>query len=215
MKTVSRRQAFTLIEFLVVLAIIGILAAITVPAIVSSLRGAQLSQAAQQVVNVLEFAHRTALTQNRTVEVRFYQLAKAEMPGENISSPATGKFRALQCFQYDDSGVATQIDKVQILPGSIIIDSNSTLSSLLDASQAKTTWTTGDPQISLPIVGTSYNTRAFDFQGGGSTTLSPIGRQWFITLHSSMDGDNLTSLPKDFSTLQMDPLNGHIQSFRP
>ena len=215
MKRASPRDAFTLIELLVVLAIIGILAALIAPAVVSSLRGAQLSQAAQQVVNELEFAHRTALTQNRTVEVRFYQLAKEEMPGEVTANPATGKFRAVQCFQYDAAGNATQIDKVHMLPGTIIFDSNSTLSTLLGASQTKTTWTTGDPQVSLPTVGTSYNVRAFDFQGGGGTTLPPVGNQWFVTLHSSTDGDNLATLPKNFSTLQVDALNGHIQNFRP
>jgi uncharacterized protein (TIGR02596 family) len=213
----SGQQAFTLVELLVVLGIIAILAVLTVPAVLSSIRGSQLSQAAQQVVNEVDFAHRTALTQNRTVEVRFYQFARAGMPGEVAATPATGKFRAVQCFQYDASGNATQLDKVQMLPGTIIMDSNSTLSSLLGASQAKATssWTAGDPKLSLPVVGTSYNVCAFDFQGGGATTLSPIGTQWFITLHSSLDGDNLAALPKNFFTLQIDALNGRMQSFRP
>jgi uncharacterized protein (TIGR02596 family) len=199
----------------VVLAIIAILGVLTLPAITSALRGSALTQGAQKMLYEISSAHQTALSQDSVVEVRFYQLAKSGMPGEVVSNPSTGKFRAFQSFIYDSSGNAKAIDKVQLLPDTVIMDSNATLSTLLGTSQSKTTWTARDPQILLPNVGTSYNACVFDFEPDGSTNLNPIGQQWFVTLHSLSAGDNLTALPNNFFIFQIDALNGHVQNYRP
>ena len=226
MRKASPQQGFTLVELLVVIAIIAILGVLTVPAITSSLRGSALSQGGQKVINEIAAARQSALAQDRVVEVRFYQLAKAGMPGEVAGNANSGKFRAMQTFIFDSSGNATALDKVQWLPDSVIMDSNATLSTLLDTSTvAKTAssvvplpWTATDPQILLPTVGTSYNVCAFDFQPDGSTNLAdlpPIGKPWFITLHSLSSGDNLAVLPKNFFIFQIDAVNGHVLNYRP
>ena len=215
MRKVFQPQGFTLIELLVVLAIIALLSALTVPSIISALHGSALSQGGQKVINEIAGARQVALSQNRVVEVRFYRVAESGMPGEVAGNPATGKFRAMQSFVYDSTGtIATALDKVQMLPDTVIMDSSGTLSTLLSSTQAKS-WTASDPQILLPVVGTSYNACAFDFEPDGSTNLSPIGQQWFVTLHGFTSGDNLTTLPVNFFTLQVDALNGHIQNYRP
>jgi uncharacterized protein (TIGR02596 family) len=214
MRKTSPQQGFTLVELLVVLAIIALLGAFTIPAITSGLRASALTQGAQKVINEIAVAHQAALAQDHIVEVRFYQLAKSGMPGETVGNPSTGKFRALQSFVIDSTGNATAFDKVQLLPDSVIMDSNSALSSLLGSAQAKS-WTANDPQILLPNVGTAYNARVFQFQADGSTNLNPIGQQWFVTLHGLSVGDNLTTLPTNFFMLQVDALNGHVQNYRP
>jgi len=214
MRKTSPQQGFSLVELLVVMAIIAILGAITIPAVTSGLRASALTQGAQKVLNEIAAAHQAALAQDRFVEIRFYQVAKSGMPGETVGNPGTGKFRALQSFVIDSSGTATAFDKVQLLPDSVIMDSNSALSTLLGSTLTKS-WTTNDPQIPLPNVGTAYNVRVFQFQPDGSTNLNPIGQQWFVTLHGLSAGDNLTTLPTNFYTLQIDALNGHIQNYRP
>ncbi len=213
MRKAFPRQGFTLIELLVVISIIVILGALSIPAITASLRSSALTQGAQKISVELTSARQAALTQNRSVEVRFYQFAQSGWPGETAGNPATGKFRAVQSFVYDPSGTATALDKIQVLPNTVIMDSGSALSPLLSSTLTKS-WTATDPQVSLPNVGTSYNARVFQFQPDGSTNLNPLGQQWFITLHIST-GDNLATLPTNFCVLGIDPLNGHIQSFRP
>jgi uncharacterized protein (TIGR02596 family) len=210
-----RARGFSLVELLVVLTIIAILGALMLPSINSVMRGSALTLGAQKVLAEISLAHQTALTQNRQVEVRFYRVAKAGMPGEVAGSPATGKFRALQTFTYDSSGNATALDKVQWLPDTVIMDSSTALSTLLGAGQAKSNWSTADPQVQVPGVGAAYTACAFDFQPDGSTTLNPIGQQWFVTVHMLYVGDNLAALPGNFEMFQVDPLNGHIQNYRP
>ena len=219
MKTRASQQGFSLVELLVVLGVVAILAGLTAPSIISSMRGSTLNQGAQKVTNELMVARQTALARNHAVEVRFYQIAKAGSAGETAGSPATGKFRAMQSFIFDDAGNATAIDKVQWLPDGIIIDAGGTLSTLfntsLDPTMKKTWGAAGGPPISLPTVGTAYNALAFQFLPDGSTNLKLIAQQWFLTLHSLSLGDNLAALPKNFFMLQIDPLNGHVQNYRP
>jgi len=211
----DRAHGFSLVELLVVLTIIVVLSALMIPSISSVMRGSALTQGAQKVFAEISLAHQTALAQDRQVEVRFYRVAKAGLPGETAGSPATGKYRGMQSFTYDSAGNATALDKVQWLPDTVIMDSNSALSTLLAAGQVKSTWSAADPQVPLPGFGTAYTACAFDFQPDGATTLNPIGQQWFVTLHTLYLGDNLGALPTNFEMYQIDPLNGHVQSYRP
>jgi uncharacterized protein (TIGR02596 family) len=216
MRRAPSNRGFTLVELLVVLAIMAILGALTVPSLISTLTGSALTQSGQKVINDLSFARQTALTRNRMVEIRFYQFAKAGMPGEVAGSPSTGQCRAMQTFIYDSAGTtASSVTPVRYLPDTVIMDSNNALSTLLGATQTKSTWTVTDPQIQLPNIGTAYNACYFDYRPDGSTNLNPIGTQWFVTLHSFSAGNNLTALPKNFVMLQVDALNGHVQTYRP
>ena len=82
-------RAFSLVELLVVMAVIAIVAGFAVPAVTTMLKGSQLTQGSQMVVDQIALARQTALSRNRSVEVRFYKFADPEIPGEDVKKPET------------------------------------------------------------------------------------------------------------------------------
>lgn len=212
-KVPANKPGFTLVELLVVMAIIGLLAAMVAPAATSMMKGTQLTQAGQIVHDQIAFARQTALAKNRSVEVRFYRYGDPELPGEKASDPSSGKFRAIQIFEVLDDGTTSALTKIQRLPTSIVIDAGATLSTLL-AKQKEWNATT-DPQVKIPRIGTSYDCSSFRFLPDGTTDLPKSGTLSFVTVHGMNDGDNLTKPPANFATIQVDAHNGHVRSFRP
>jgi len=110
---------FSLIELMTVLVIIAILSAFAIPTISVVMAGTQMTTSSQMLGDQISLARQTALSSNHNVEVRFYQFADPNMPGE--TTPSTGKYRAIQAFEILDSGSAMALGKVQHIAASIII----------------------------------------------------------------------------------------------
>ena len=62
MRSLSKKQGFTLIEILIVVLILGIVSMTALPGIQAGLTGSRLSGAAMEIVSALEFAQTTAMT---------------------------------------------------------------------------------------------------------------------------------------------------------
>ncbi len=222
----SRNRAFSLLELIVVILIIGIVAAFVTPAASTILRGSQLTQATQVVTDQIVLARQLALTKNCVVEVRFIRFADPEIPGESSSSgvpdPSKGAFRAIQCFEVLDSGALVPMDKPQLLPQSVVMNPNS-LSTLLDDASvkpAKKPDTQKDPKLPRNI-DHKYEYIAFRYLQDGSTNLSSTsGTIWYLTLHNMNDTARATEAnvkngEVNFFTLQIDPVSGTTKSYRP
>lgn len=218
----SRPAAFTLLELLIVVAIIAFMAIITLPNITSTLRGSQITQGGQLLESQLQVSRQMALAENRTVEMRFYSFSP-------ITS-GSSHFTAFQSFFISASGTsATPVDKVFNLPGNLIMDAgnNSTVddSTTLSTLLARNSYSPSQllSPTSLPSAGTNYHCVTFQFRPDGSTNLQPIGTNWFITVHAGTDGDNIKpsfadsagAKPVNYYTIQIDPYNGHIYEFHP
>ena len=85
-------RAFSLVELLVVVAVIAIVAGFAVPAVTTMLKGSQLTQGSQTVVDQIALARQTALSRNRSIEVRFYKFADSEIPGSRSCNVAGGRW---------------------------------------------------------------------------------------------------------------------------
>ena len=232
----SAARAFSLIELLVVIAVIAIIAGYAVPAVTSMLKGSQLTQGSQMVIDQIALARQTALSRNRSVEVRFYKYADPETPGEDVEKKETWLLHGLQTFEILDNGAALPIGPIQRLPTNVIM-SEGVLSTLIsgrttDPSKKFTDPTDSDPKIpGLPSNLTTkaqYVYAALRFLPDGSTDLPPTGTvsgenkgdSWYITLVNPKDV-NATALgvkngeAANYFTLQIDPVTGSTRSYRP
>jgi uncharacterized protein (TIGR02596 family) len=217
MKSPKRSSGFSLVEMLVVLAIIAVMAALVVPATTSMMSTSNLTTAGDQVSSMLALARQHAMARNRSVQVRWYQFADPSFSGETAGSPATGHYRAMQAFEADETGTATWValTKMQRLPTGVIIDRGG-ISSLLSTSFVQPPLTT---PVIIPLAGTAYNFCAFRFFPDGSTDIAQINPTgpWYLALHNlNVAGtDNLATPPKNYVTLTIDPTDGIPVIYRP
>ncbi len=229
-------RAFSLIELLVVISVIAIIAAYSVPAVTTMIRGSQLSQGSQVITDVLALARQTALSKNRPVEVRFYKFADPETPGETANKPETGFFRALQVFETLDNGATLPMGPIQRLPKNVIMNEGK-LSTILDNGErphiTKDKLSASDPAMPDSVVGKNYEYSALRFLPDGSTDLSTMGATgatgskatkgdvWYITMHGTnvaKNGENdgtVSGLPDNYFVLQIDAVTGSTRAYRP
>src|SRR6185369_7188106 len=119
MKT-NRQAAFSLVELIVVAAVIAIVIGFAVPAANNLIKGSQLTQGAQTFGDVFSFARQSAISRARPVEIRFYRYGDLDTPGEDASKQATWRFHGYQLFEIFENGAALPLNKMQRLPRMVI-----------------------------------------------------------------------------------------------
>ena len=105
--------AFTLLEILVVIAIMLVLATLALPAFNSITAGSKLDRAGQMVADQIALAHLSAMTKNRDVQVRVYKTGTGSGAG----------WRAIQVWGVETgSNAETPLTRKLSFPDGISLD---------------------------------------------------------------------------------------------
>jgi len=198
-RTLKRcKGGFTMAELLTVLVIMAILVALVVSS-PTLWRSTNVTVAGNQLMEDPAFARELAISSNEPTEVWFLR-------------PTGGTlFGASQIYTVDQTGVWSPYGGVHHLPANIGADSGTTLSSLFAAGNKKV-WTS-QAQASIPGYGTNYDAWAVRFMPDGS--VGTATQNLFLTLHDISLGDQLTTLPTNYSLINIDYLTGAVTLYRP
>lgn len=216
-----RNRAFSLIELMVVLGVVGLLMAFAAPNLFSLISSSTLTGEGQVLRNQLTYAQQTAISKSADVEVRFFLMA------DPTSARTEETFRAFQLYQYNSEGELAPISQYFRIRTPVAI--HPVLSTLLDPKANSKASDDKKYGILAPTAGRaeapsgdggklrSTNYVAFRFRPDGSTDLPyRTGSQdtWYITLVQG-EGALQTQQPDNFLCLQVNPYNGQISEFRP
>ncbi|MBE7158365.1 MAG: Verru_Chthon cassette protein D [Rhodospirillales bacterium] len=224
------RRAFTLVELLVVMAIIVVLMSLAMPALRGMLGGYNLTASSDNLAAQFSLARQTALGRNLPVELRIYNTGTDSAPVWNSVAmvvPAVVSGRA------SDEWVA----KASVLSGSVIIDPGNSpqtgqpFSTLLtpSGSAAPTTaspnatapWSSREP-ATAPASVKNRKYVAFRFQPDGSTNLPALDASnkrlpWSLCLRNTGVAANPAGPGPavNYVALVLDPATGRLLTFRP
>jgi uncharacterized protein (TIGR02596 family) len=212
MKSFFKERGFTLVELLVVMAVIGLVMGMAVPVMNAMNKGSKLTASADSLKFNLSEYRALAIAENIPVEVRFFKSSDAGTAGERrvIGYQAgryeiiTGSSGSNSVFEFKPAG-----DAIRLSEG-VVISENPALSTIIGDSRI----TQGTHEYRFADE-TSPEFFSFTFRPDGSTNLSKrLGDIWFLTLLEEIEEDTGTSTPNNFHTLTIDAYNGNIKSFQ-
>lgn len=188
--------------------------AFVIPSAAGVLKGNALTTGGILVEQALTQARQLALTKNHRIELRFLSYID---PSSAISD---ARIQGVQIYEIDDNGTVLPVGRLQHLPEGIAVNTSSSLSNLIsDASRQKSFGSSKDPKSPLPGNISNYSATYVQFLPDGSTDLSTSGGgdsgKWYLTLQASTDNISSATVPKNFITIQVDPVSGTLKSLRP
>lgn len=206
------RKAFSLIEMLVVVSVVGILLAFAAPQLFSLVQSTSLTAEGTFIRNKLSQAQQIALSQNTDVEVRFFKM-KDEGNAEQDAA-----FRGFQFYRYNAYGQLLPVSEFfRIKPPIVINEPLSTLVIAGGGSSDAISPAAGRDVIPVMDQETKFDYVSFRFRPDGSTDLPGKakggGDTWYVTLVKGLP--TASTPPENYFTVQLDPFNGRVTEYRP
>lgn len=193
--------AFTLIELLAVMMILGLIVSLALPVAMGLMTASHLTQGTDFVVGQLKYARQLALTENKVYEVRFYKYADPSSPG------SSNNIRAVQLWRNNPDGTRTAVNRLQRFPGKMIVSDAQAATALGDDQ----TPSAAEEIKNLP---SGYRYKAFQYRPDGSTTLT-AGANYFTLVNEGDVVKPPVNIPANFSAIQIEVLTGAVRVFRP
>lgn len=187
------RDAFSLVELLVVVAIVGIIAALTVPGLSSMMQASDLARGGQLVTDQVNLARQIASAKNTVVEMRFIEL------------PERAGFGALQLWNADSTGGMKAANRMITLPQSVTIAPNPPLPGAMASLPSTNTMQAGNAT-------TRYAALQIRPSGQVTPTMS-MSNLFFAVVPTAFA--NEPRLPTNYFLLQINPLTGVPLVYRP
>ncbi|HSI85104.1 MAG: Verru_Chthon cassette protein D [Candidatus Methylacidiphilales bacterium] len=201
----KQNAGFSLIEMMTVVVVISVLLVLAAPAFTRVSGSLEISISATTLADSLNLARQTALSSNRPVEVRFY-----EVPAP---SGFTGKTTVIGIFRIDDDG-PHQMRQLISLEKRVRMAQTEKFGPLL----LSTPSATGKISSLDPTGATTYPYHYFQFRPDGSTNLaasSPGNDTWHVMLYNLQQPPTADTPPANYATIQLDPVTGRTKTFRP
>lgn len=191
------KTAFSLIEILLVIVLIVILGSLSVAGFQHVTGSRQMTAAASLVIDQLNFARQSAISQNAPVRFQICEI-------EDSRNGDEADFRLVRLQVFDQEGrIWKPLSRPQVFPQAIIASRDVSLSTMLAASDLQTISDLNFDGNS----GRSVQARAIDFLPSGRPRLNP-NAIYSLTVRHSGRGE-------DFITIQLDPVSGTSRIFRP
>lgn len=193
-------KAFSLIEMLVVIAIVALLASMTLPAFHSVTSGVTLERGGQDIASLLALARENAIAKSRPVEIRLIK---------STSSSGQTVYRGVQPWIVkDDSGTMKPLARLTWLPDAVAISEKAQLSPIFGANVQSGFMT---------VAGSNYPYVTFGFRPNGSLV---AGTNLISSTNSCLtvvaEKDLVSSAaPQNFYSIYINPTTGDVRTFRP
>ena len=211
------RRAFTLIELMVVIAVVALIVAAMAPMVFSTLAASKLTAAGETMAAQISYARQRAVSANEEIEVRFYSYDDPEVSGSELNYVAMAVVKVSLpptaiAANAASSEVAQLIGDVYYLPTGIALGRSTALSpSILSSGAANSE----KPDRNGVIRKASASFRGFRFFPDGSSNLPPTPAKCYVTLVEDRFAGPQSAIPKNFFAIQIDPANGRTTTYRP
>lgn len=226
-------RGFTLIELMVVVAVVALLLALVMPGLMGTLGASKLTQAGDKMAGFLSEAQSRAYGQGRPVEVRFYRVPSAD--DEMNGAPEGGFFRGGLMLEYFQPGetdprtgtaalgkpLAVVRQAMTVLPEGTAVSENLQMSTLLgdatkpsdkkEAGMVETVMKTTTGYAAFEPLSKEY--RAFVYYP--ETTSLDSESKWHLAVVPLADAARPPAAVTNYYTLLIDPVTTRLSIYRP
>jgi uncharacterized protein (TIGR02596 family) len=206
-----RITGFTLVELLVVIAVIGMIVALAVPSIEPMMKGSRLTTAADDLRFRLSGYRQQAVTENQPIEIRFLKFVDTTIPGgrEAFRAYVAGRLKQKKTTTGSGEFIFEPIGNVVRLPDGVVFSSVPEFSSIVHDDKLR------HGMHELPV-GDQPNAQfaSFTFRPDGSTDLPKrAGDLWFVTVINERDDTAGNTSPDNFISVAIDAYNGSLRIY--